>query len=96
MAVTHRMVSAASTHPVSQALTTAPERLTTVLADRYRIERQLGQGGMATVYLAQDLKHEREVALKVLRPELGAYSAATDSWPRSRSRRGSTIHSSLR
>jgi serine/threonine-protein kinase len=53
-------------------VTTAPERLTTVLADRYRIERQLGQGGMATVYLAQDLKHDREVALKVLRPELGA------------------------
>jgi tRNA A-37 threonylcarbamoyl transferase component Bud32 len=53
-------------------VTTAPERLTTVLADRYRIERPLGQGGMATVYLAQDLKHDREVALKVLRPELGA------------------------
>jgi tRNA A-37 threonylcarbamoyl transferase component Bud32 len=59
--------------PLSQRrVTTAPERLTTVLADRYRIERQLGQGGMATVYLAQDLKHDREVALKVLRPELGA------------------------
>jgi tRNA A-37 threonylcarbamoyl transferase component Bud32 len=49
-----------------------PEALKTALADRYRIERQLGQGGMATVYLATDLKHEREVALKVLRPELGA------------------------
>src|SRR5688572_679677 len=43
-----------------------------VLADRYRIERQIGQGGMATVYLAEDLKLERQVALKVLRPELGA------------------------
>jgi len=42
------------------------------LADRYRIERELGQGGMATVYLAQDLKHARAVALKVLRPELAA------------------------
>ena len=42
------------------------------LADRYRIERELGAGGMATVYLAQDLKHHRQVAVKVLRPELAA------------------------
>ncbi|TFG49624.1 MAG: hypothetical protein E4H38_04745, partial [Gemmatimonadales bacterium] len=47
-------------------------RLTTALADRYRIERELGQGGMATVYLAEDLKHQRKVAVKVLRPELAA------------------------
>jgi tRNA A-37 threonylcarbamoyl transferase component Bud32 len=46
--------------------------LAAILTDRYRIERQLGQGGMATVYLAHDLKLDREVALKVLRPELGA------------------------
>ena len=46
------------------------ERLTTALADRYRIERELGRGGMAMVYLAQDLKHARRVALKVLRPEI--------------------------
>jgi serine/threonine-protein kinase len=45
---------------------------TTALADRYRIERALGSGGMATVYLAEDLKHERKFAVKVLRPELGA------------------------
>ncbi len=51
-------------------------RLTTALADRYRIERELGQGGMATVYLARDLKHDREVALKVLRPELAAVLGA--------------------
>ena len=47
-------------------------RLTTALADRYRIERELGAGGMATVYLAEDLKHHRKVAVKVLRPELAA------------------------
>src|SRR3989338_8909222 len=48
------------------------DRLKSALADRYRIERELGSGGMATVYLAEDLKHHRRVALKVLRPELGA------------------------
>ncbi len=47
-------------------------RLRAALADRYRIERELGAGGMATVYLARDLRHERAVALKVLRPELAA------------------------
>jgi TolB-like protein/tRNA A-37 threonylcarbamoyl transferase component Bud32 len=46
------------------------EHLTAALADRYRVERELGQGGMATVYLAEDLKHRRRVAIKVLRPEL--------------------------
>jgi serine/threonine-protein kinase len=46
------------------------------LADRYRIERELGQGGMATVYLAQDLKHDRKVAVKVLKPELAAVLGA--------------------
>jgi eukaryotic-like serine/threonine-protein kinase len=48
------------------------DRLRAALADRYRIERELGQGGMATVYLAADLKHDRRVALKVLKPELAA------------------------
>ena len=47
-------------------------RLAAALADRYRIERELGAGGMATVYLAHDLKHDRQVAIKVLRPEIGA------------------------
>ena len=47
-------------------------RLSTALADRYRIERELGQGGMATVYLAHDLRHDRDVAIKVLHPDLGA------------------------
>ena len=53
-----------------------PDRLAAALADRYRIEHQLGQGGMATVYLAQDLKHDRQVAIKVLKPELAAVLGA--------------------
>ena len=51
-------------------------RLSNALADRYRIERELGQGGMATVYLAEDLKHDRKVAIKVLKPELAAVLGA--------------------
>ena len=53
-------------------MTSTEARLSSALADRYRIERELGQGGMATVYLAEDLKHHRQVAIKVLRPELAA------------------------
>jgi len=49
-----------------------PDALRQALADRYAIERELGQGGMATVYLAEDLKHHRQVAIKVLKPELAA------------------------
>ncbi|MGH7592296.1 MAG: protein kinase domain-containing protein, partial [Gemmatimonadales bacterium] len=48
------------------------ERLRASLADRYTIERELGAGGMATVYLAQDIRHDRHVAIKVLHPDLGA------------------------
>jgi serine/threonine protein kinase/Tol biopolymer transport system component len=48
------------------------DRLSASLADRYRIERELGQGGMSTVFLAEDLKHHREVAIKVLREDLAA------------------------
>jgi eukaryotic-like serine/threonine-protein kinase len=51
-------------------------RLIAALADRYRLERELGAGGMATVYLAHDLKHDRKVAIKVLRPELAAVIGA--------------------
>jgi TolB-like protein len=52
------------------------ERLNAALVDRYRLERELGAGGMATVYLAEDLKHHRHVAIKVLRPELSAVLGA--------------------
>jgi serine/threonine-protein kinase len=48
------------------------DRLRVALAHRYRIERELGTGGMATVYLAHDVKHNRKVAVKVLCPELAA------------------------
>jgi len=55
------------------------EALGAKLSDRYRLERELGQGGMATVYLAQDLRHDRQVAVKVLRPELAAVIGASAS-----------------
>ena len=57
-------------------MTDAAARLSSALAERYRIERELGTGGMATVYLAHDLKHDRKVAIKVLKPELAAVLGA--------------------
>ena len=66
------------------------------LRDRYRIERELGQGGMATVYLAQDVKHDRKVALKVLRPELAAVIGAERFLPRSRPPPTCSIRTSCR
>jgi hypothetical protein len=68
-------------NPTSHTLAPEPrlgepaDGLRDALADRYRLIRELGRGGMATVYLAQDLRHDRPVALKVLHPELAAPSA---------------------
>jgi serine/threonine-protein kinase len=64
-------------------MTDAVTRLNAALEGRYAIERELGEGGMATVYLADDLKHNRKVALKVLKPELathGSSSGAKVGW----------------
>jgi serine/threonine-protein kinase len=57
-------------------MTEQTDRLNTALAGRYRIERHLGEGGMASVYLCEDLKHKRKVALKLLKPELAAVLGA--------------------
>ncbi|HEX9690515.1 MAG TPA: protein kinase [Gemmatimonadales bacterium] len=57
-------------------MTNITEQIGAALADRYRIARHLGEGGMATVFLAHDVKHDRKVALKVLRPELAAVIGA--------------------
>ena len=59
-------------YPLDECRRRIRTRLFPALADRYRIEREIGSGGMATVYLARDLKHDRDVALKVLRPDLAA------------------------
>ena len=58
------------------SVTSQTERIAAALVGRYRIERHLGDGGMATVYLAEDLKHDRKVALKLLKPELAAVLGA--------------------
>jgi serine/threonine-protein kinase len=75
------MTASPTNNPAAGALPSsapgdATGRLSLALADRYRIERHLGAGGMATVYLAQDLKHDRKVAIKVLKPELAAVLGA--------------------
>src|SRR5678810_271806 len=53
-------------------MSSTADRFVAALADRYRIDRELGQGGMATVYVAEDIRHRRKVAIKVLHPELSA------------------------
>ena len=62
--------SCLGTLPLATNLSDLQARLQDALADRYSLDRELGAGGMATVYLAHDLKHDRKVAIKVLRPEL--------------------------
>jgi len=64
----------AASHPIGapDALATIFDRLKDKLGERYELERELGQGGMATVFLAKDLRHDRDVAIKVLHPELSA------------------------
>src|ERR1700675_4017123 len=57
-------------------MSSLPSRISGALTGQYRIEREIGAGGMATVYLAEDLRHDRRVALKVLRPELAAVIGA--------------------
>ncbi|MCH7876065.1 MAG: protein kinase, partial [Gemmatimonadetes bacterium] len=57
-------------------MTDVLDRLKAALAERYRVDREIGAGGMATVYLAEDIKHHRQVAIKVLRPELAAVMGA--------------------
>ena len=57
---------------MTRSVSATIDRLAAALSDRYRIDRELGQGGMATVFLAHDLKHDRDVAIKVLHPDLGA------------------------
>lgn len=66
------VAKSASTRQLRAAMTILDPSLVAALAGRYRILRELGAGGMATVFLAEDLKHHRQVAVKVLRPELAA------------------------
>ncbi|MDZ4258992.1 MAG: protein kinase, partial [Gemmatimonadales bacterium] len=62
-------------------MTDLQSRLSAALTGQYVIDREVGAGGMATVYLARDLKHDRQVALKVLRPDLAA-SLGAERFPR--------------
>ena len=57
------------------------QRLNAALEGRYEVEREIGEGGMATVFLAKDLRHNRNVALKVLKPELAAVVGAAVPTP---------------
>ena len=75
-------------------MTDALASLTSALADRYTIERELGAGGMATVYLAHDIRHDRKVALKVLRPSSPPSSAPSAFCMRSRRPRTCSIRTS--
>jgi len=74
----------------------APSPIASALADRYTVECELGRGGMATVYLAEEKKHGRKVAVKVLRPEITASLGTSDFYGRSASPRVSPIPTSSR
>src|SRR5438876_5953068 len=67
-----RLINRSSTSCMLPGVTASFDRVAAALADRYRLIRELGSGGMATVYLAEDMRHRRQVAVKVLRPELAA------------------------
>ena len=71
-----------------------PGALSDALAGRYTLERPIGQGGMATVFLARDEKHGRQVAVKVLRPDLAAPLAPSGFFGKSPSRPGSSTPTS--
>ena len=80
--------SGISDHQLQSSSGDMPARLAAALADRYALDREIGRGGMATVYLAEDVRHHRQVAIKVLHPELGAVLGPTASSARSASRPG--------
>ncbi len=72
-------------------MTTTFDQLKTALAESYDLEKEIGQGGRATVYLARDVKHERQVAIKVLKPELSLAVGAERFLREARRARLSTI-----
>ncbi len=74
-------------------MTDQTDRLKSALADRYAIERELGSGGMATVYLAEDVKHHRKVAVNVLRTDVSSELGVGRSWRTHAARHGTGLAS---
>jgi serine/threonine-protein kinase len=82
--------------PTRNIVSDIPTRLAEALRDRYRLERELGHGGMGAVYLAEDIRHHRKVAVKVLRPDIAA-SLGTERFLREiEARRGCSTRRSCR